>query len=198
MTLKVNPVTLASYSSPERAIPQPSAQRAVKLKNPWAAGPFILRTFFPAPLSEAMHSEHDLKERQRRTNHSESFPLWGRNPFTQPAALAAPLFYNLRRSRHHNPRPERPSNLRTLRTFGAKPRQPSRRRCVPWRQPRPCSTKKPGSISSAARFYYAQINFVCFTSSMVFVPASCMVMDSSLLKWSNTDFTPSAPPRLRP
>ncbi len=36
----------------------------------------------------------------------------------------------LRRSRHHNPRPERPSNLRTLRTFGAKPRQPSRRRRV--------------------------------------------------------------------
>ena len=24
-----------------------------------------------------MHSEHDLQERQRRTNHSESFPLWG-------------------------------------------------------------------------------------------------------------------------
>ena len=23
-----------------------------------------------------MHSEHDLKERQRRTNHSESFSLW--------------------------------------------------------------------------------------------------------------------------
>ena len=33
MTLKVNPVTLTSYSSPVRAIPQPSAQRAVKLKN---------------------------------------------------------------------------------------------------------------------------------------------------------------------
>ena len=44
------------------------------------------------PLSEAMHSEHDLKERQRRTNHSESFPLWGHNPSTQPAASAAPLF----------------------------------------------------------------------------------------------------------
>ena len=33
MTQKVNPVTLALYSSPDRAIPQPSAQRAVKLKN---------------------------------------------------------------------------------------------------------------------------------------------------------------------
>ena len=38
-----------------------------------------------------------------------------RNPFTQSAAPAAPLFYNLRQSRHYNPRPERPSNLRTLR-----------------------------------------------------------------------------------
>ena len=37
------------------------------------------------------------------------------------AHTAAPLSFNLRRSRHHNLRPERPSNLRTLRTFGAKP-----------------------------------------------------------------------------
>ena len=60
--------------------------------------------------------------------------------------------------------------------------------------------QKGGStVKSAAPFLlYAQISFVCFTSSMVLVPASCMVMDSSLLKWSNTDFTPSAPPRLRP
>ena len=40
------------------------------------------------------------------------------------------LFFKLRRSRHHNPRPERPSNLRTLRTLGTKSRQPSHRRCV--------------------------------------------------------------------
>ena len=40
--------------------------------------------------------------------------------------------YNIHRprGRYQNPRPERPSNLRTLRTFGAKPRQPSRRRRV--------------------------------------------------------------------
>ena len=95
--------------------------------------------------------------------------------------------YSSPEGRHHNPRPEGPSNLRTLRTFGAKPRQPSH-------------NKKGGStVKSAAPFLlYAQISFVCFTSSMVLVPASCMVMDSSLLKWSNTDFTPSAPPRLRP
>ena len=37
------------------------------------------------------------------------------NPSTQPAAPAAPLFFKLRRSRHHNPRPEGPSNLRTFR-----------------------------------------------------------------------------------
>ena len=34
------------------------------------------------------------------------------------------------RGRYHNPRPKGPSNLRTLRTFVAKPRQPSRRGCV--------------------------------------------------------------------
>ena len=46
MTQKVNPVPLALYSSPNRAIPKPSARRAVKLKNPWARkGPSILRTF---------------------------------------------------------------------------------------------------------------------------------------------------------
>ena len=33
--------------------------------------------------------------------------------------------------RYHHPRPEGPSILRTLRTLGAKPRQPSHRRCVP-------------------------------------------------------------------
>ena len=32
-----------------RAPPQPSACKAVKLKNPWAVGPSILRTFLPAP-----------------------------------------------------------------------------------------------------------------------------------------------------
>ena len=48
------------------------------------------------PLSEAMHSEHDLKECQRRTNHSESFLLWGHNPPTAGG---------------HNPRGEAPSTL---------------------------------------------------------------------------------------
>ena len=47
---------------------------------PSCGGEYSLSTLWPAPLSEAMHSEHDLKERQRRTNHSESFPLWGHNP----------------------------------------------------------------------------------------------------------------------
>ena len=39
MTQKVNPVTLTLCSSPHRAIPHPSARRAVKLKNPPALGP---------------------------------------------------------------------------------------------------------------------------------------------------------------
>ena len=55
------------------------------------------------PLSEAMHSEHDLQERQRRTNHSESFPLWGatflHNPWHQgPEARWMP-YAPLRRRR---------------------------------------------------------------------------------------------------
>ena len=47
-------VTLALYLSPDRAIPQPSARRAVKLKNPWARkGPSILRTF---PFTTFLHN----------------------------------------------------------------------------------------------------------------------------------------------
>ena len=38
-----------------------------------------------------MHSEHDLKERQRRTNHSESFSLWD-----------ATLLHNRGASRHRH------------------------------------------------------------------------------------------------
>ena len=38
--------------------------------------------------------------------------------------------YSSPAGRYHNPRPEGPSNLRTLRTLGAQPRQPSHRRCV--------------------------------------------------------------------
>ena len=56
---------------------------------------------------------------------SEAYTTLLYNPRRQPR----PFFY-LRRSRHHNPRPEGPSNLRTLRTLGAQPRQPSHRRCV--------------------------------------------------------------------
>ena len=47
------------------------------------------------PLSEAMHSEHDLKERQRRTNHSESFPLWGATLLHNPRRQPRPFFYKI-------------------------------------------------------------------------------------------------------
>ena len=72
MTQKVNPVTLALYSSPDRAIPQPSARRAVKLKNPPARkGRSILRTFsslrtFPSEPSEP--SEPYEPSRRRRVH----------------------------------------------------------------------------------------------------------------------------------
>ena len=58
----------------------------------------------------------------------------------------------------------------------------------------------PAKISSGyiLRSFLYLSNFAFFTPSMVFVPASCMVMDSSILRWSKTDFTPSAPPRFRP
>ena len=51
-------------------------------------------------------------------------------PFDKTCGGAAPLFLICGASRHHNPRPEGPSNLRTFRTLGAQPRQPSHRRCV--------------------------------------------------------------------
>ena len=56
--------------------------------------------------------------RKRWDNKSDGKNLSFHNPSTQPAALAAPFFYNLRRSRHHHPRAKGPSNLRTLRPIG--------------------------------------------------------------------------------
>ena len=49
MTLKGESVTLTLYSSPVRAIPQPSARRAVKLTNPPAVRPVHLKNPFPQP-----------------------------------------------------------------------------------------------------------------------------------------------------
>ena len=112
MTQKVNPVTLTLYSSPERAIPQPSAPQAlslperkrtqpfyttrgasrapflkicgeaatttlgakgpVKLKNPWAEGPSILRTFPSEPYEPSEPSE---PSRQRRVHKKLFFFL---------------------------------------------------------------------------------------------------------------------------
>ena len=49
MTYKANPVTLTLCSSLHRAIPQPSARRAVKLKNPPAVRPVHPKNPFPQP-----------------------------------------------------------------------------------------------------------------------------------------------------
>ena len=134
MIQKGESVTLTSYSSPPkgetthyilRVASAPSkcvrcAPRG-RYHNPRPERPSnlrTLRTLRAQPRQPSAPQALSLPERKRR------------NPFTQPAAPAAPPFYNLRRSRHHNPRPERPSNLRTLRTFGTKSRQPSRRRRV--------------------------------------------------------------------
>ena len=49
---KPNPVTLTIYSSPPKAaIPQPSARRAVKPKNPRGESPVNLKNLFPSPLN---------------------------------------------------------------------------------------------------------------------------------------------------
>ena len=57
--------------------PQPSARRAVKLKNPWAEGPSILRTLFIQPF-------YTTCLRQQATTHGEAVPL---------CALRAHLFH---------------------------------------------------------------------------------------------------------
>ena len=104
-----------------------------------------------------MHSEHILKERSDAQNVVSRFPC-GDTTLRQNLRRSRAPFFKLRRSRHHNPRPKGPSNLRTLRpmgpvnpknlspcplseanttcrrqaatTLGAQPRQPSRRRRV--------------------------------------------------------------------
>ena len=51
--------------------------------------------------------------------HNKRLSYWRLTGFGRNDGRGAGrLFYNLRRSRHHNPRPERPSNLRTLRPIG--------------------------------------------------------------------------------
>ena len=73
-----------------------------------------------------MHSEHDLQERQRRTNHSESFPLWGatflHNPWHQGPETRWMPYAPLRRRR----RPLREYNFPPI--FHKSPRFPCRRR----------------------------------------------------------------------
>ena len=99
MTHNDNPVTLTLYSSPVRAIPQPSARRAVKLKNPPAVRPVHLKNPFPQPFYTTCR-------------HQAAITL-GAKP-CQPSHRRCVQW----RSRHHNPRPKGPSNLRTLRSSG--------------------------------------------------------------------------------
>ena len=114
--------------APQSGNPQPSARRAVKLKNPPAIRPVNPKNLSPCPLSASEHNLPPSGGHNPRAKGPSTFPFTTLlyNSRRQPP----PFFKNLRRSRHHNPRPERPSNLRTLRTFGAKPRQPSLRRRV--------------------------------------------------------------------
>ena len=76
MTLKVNPVTLTLYSSPVRAIPQPSARRAVKLKNPPAVRPVHLKNPFPQPFYTACRHQAaiTLGPKARQPSHRRHVP----------------------------------------------------------------------------------------------------------------------------
>ena len=100
MTQKVNPVTLALYSSPDRAIPQPSARRAVKLKNPWARkGPSILRTFFRNPSTQPAADRRPQPSGRSPVNpHTEGVST-GRQPYKKRAALRLFFRYNREKRR---------------------------------------------------------------------------------------------------
>ena len=75
MTLKANPVTLTLYLSSVRAIPQPSGpQGPSDLRTLRPIGPVNPKNLSPCPLSEAMHSEHILKERSDAQNVVSRFP----------------------------------------------------------------------------------------------------------------------------
>ena len=75
---EVNPVTPASCLSPYREIPQPSAQRAVKPKNPPVKGRSILRTFLHSPSSQPA-----AKPRTLHPKGAELLPKPRRAPFFQ-------------------------------------------------------------------------------------------------------------------
>ena len=61
MTQKANPVTL-TLKIAAKPPPQPSARRAVKLKNPPAAGRSILRTFTPQVCPKPVHLKNPHTE----------------------------------------------------------------------------------------------------------------------------------------
>ena len=63
----------------------------------------------------------DTCDSQQDSSPTAQSDFWVRK--TNPVTLTI----NCGASRHHNPRAKGPSNFRTLRTFGAKPRQPSLR-----------------------------------------------------------------------
>ena len=73
-------VTLALYSSPDRAIPQPSARRAVKLTNPPAVRPVHLKNL-------SLHNLSTQPAAVRRPQPS------GRRPVNPHARRALSLFF---------------------------------------------------------------------------------------------------------
>ena len=156
MTQKGESVTLTLYSSPKGRYHNPQPEGLLpperKRAQPFyttrgGAAPFFLhddrgarchrhleRRYVPLWETDRNRS-HDALSREishrnaARTIRGGDFstPLrFGRNDGGRGPAF----FKSAPEGRHYNPRPERPSNLRTLRTLGTKSRQPSRRRRV--------------------------------------------------------------------
>ena len=79
MTQKGKPVTLTLQALPQSGNPQPSARRAVKLKNPWARkGPSILRTF---PYTTLLHNLPPSGGHNPRGEAPSTFPSEPFEPF---------------------------------------------------------------------------------------------------------------------
>ena len=142
MIQQCHPVTLTLCSSPPKgetthyilrvaSAPSKCVRCAPqgRYHNPRPAGPSNLRTL--RPIGPVNPKNLPLKYLTNSWAEGPSIlRIFSTTLLHNPRRQPRPFFKNLRQRRHHNPRPEGPSILRTLRTLGAKPRQPSHRRRV--------------------------------------------------------------------
>ena len=118
-----------SRGSPMNPVPLPPPLRGGTIKLRYAVS-CLRKTAFQ---SFILPPEQGAVRRSRKGGGERSEPI--RRMLFMPYNIESQSrnadFISIARRAIHNPRPEGPSNLRTLRTLGAKPRQPSRRRRVP-------------------------------------------------------------------